>query len=500
MGQIVLTMQNIHKKFPGVYALQGVNFELEYGEVHALLGENGAGKSTLIKILAGIYSADEGKIFLMGQPVKIQNVLQAQAQGISVIHQELCLAPNMTVADNIFLGKEKTDKTGFVHFSKQNRAAQDLLDSFDLAIKASAIVSKLSVAQQQMVEIAKALSIESKIIVMDEPTASLTLKEVEKLFQMIEGLKKKNIAVIYISHRMEELFQVADRVTVLRDGKCISTKETSKTTREELIAMMVGRELQDLYKRTFHPLGDTVLEVHHFKRCHVLHDINFSLKKGEILGVAGLVGSGRTELARAIFGIDPIDDGELLVAGEKAAISSPTDAMGFGIVLVPEDRKGQGLVLVQSVTYNITLTILKQFMKGISIDHQLEKELVNSYIDKLSIKTPTHEQLACNLSGGNQQKIVIAKWLATIPKVLILDEPTRGVDVGAKAELYSIINMLAEQGVGILMISSELPEIIGMSDRVLVMHNGRITGTLTREELDQEVIMHYATGGIQHAS
>lgn len=500
MGPIVLTMQNIHKKFPGVNALQGVNFELRYGEVHALLGENGAGKSTLIKVLAGIYSADEGKIFLDNENIKIENVHQAQAQGISVIHQELCLAPNLTVSDNIFLGKEKTNKTGFVKFPEQNHAAQELLDSLGLAIKATDLVANLSVAQQQMVEIAKALSIEARIIVMDEPTASLTLKEVEKLFQMIESLKEKNIAVIYISHRMEELFRVADRVTVLRDGKYIGTKETAGTTREELISMMVGRELKDLYKRTFHSQGDTVLEVRHFSRGNVLHDINFSLKKGEILGISGLVGSGRTELARAIFGIDPVDTGELLVAGQPAKVSSPIEAMDFGIVLVPEDRKGQGLILVQSVSYNITLAILKQFIKRMSVDRHLEKELVGNYIDKLSIKTPTFEQLTNNLSGGNQQKIVIAKWVATNPKVLIMDEPTRGVDVGAKAELYSIINMLAEQGVGILMISSELPEIIGMSDRILVMHNGRITGELTRGELDQGLIMHYATGGIQNAS
>ncbi|MGE5581244.1 MAG: sugar ABC transporter ATP-binding protein [Bacillota bacterium] len=500
MGPHILTMENIHKKFPGVYALNGVNFDLRYGEVHALLGENGAGKSTLIKILAGIYTADEGRIYIKGRKVKINDVHQAQAHGISVIHQELCLAPNMTVADNIFLGKEKTDIAGFVRYSKQNRAAQELLDSLGLAIKATDLVSSLSVAQQQMVEIAKALSIEAQIIVMDEPTASLTLKEVERLFQTIENLKRRNIAVIYISHRLEEIFGVADRVTVLRDGKYVGAKETANTTREELVSMMVGRELKDLYKRTFHQLGDTVLEVRHLNRHKTLYDISFSLRKGEILGISGLVGSGRTELARAIFGIDICDTGEILVAGEKAVVNSPIEAMGYGIALVPEDRKGQGLVLIQGVSYNITLAVLKRFIKGIRVDHQTERELVDSYIEKLSIKTPHREQLSNNLSGGNQQKIVIAKWLATAPKVLILDEPTRGVDVGAKAELYSIIDMLAEQGVGIIMISSELPEIINMSDRALVMHNGRITATLTRDQLDQETIMHYATGGIKDAS
>lgn len=499
MAQYILTMENIHKKFPGVYALDGVNFELRYGEVHALLGENGAGKSTLIKILAGIYTADQGQIQIEEKKVRITNVHQAEAHGISVIHQELCLAPNMTVADNIFLGKETANQIGWVKFSKQNAAAQNLLDSLGLAIKATEMVSNLSVAQQQMVEIAKALSMEARIIVMDEPTASLTLKEVERLFQTIANLKRKNIAVIYISHRMEELFRVADRVTVLRDGKYVGTREIAATTREELISMMVGRELKSLYQRTFHPLGETVLEVRNLSRSYILDEISFSLKQGEILGVSGLVGSGRTELARAIFGIDHYDSGEILVAGEKAAISSPMAAMSCGIALVPEDRKGQGLVLIQGVSYNMTLTVLKQFIKGIGIDRQLEKQLVDSYIDRLSIKTPSHEQLTNYLSGGNQQKIVIAKWLATAPKVLILDEPTRGVDVGAKAELYSIINILAQQGVGIIMISSELPEIIGMSDRVLVMHNGRITATLAREELNQERIMHYATGGMKDA-
>jgi ribose transport system ATP-binding protein/inositol transport system ATP-binding protein len=500
MGQIILTMRNIHKKFPGVYALNGVDFELKEGEVHALLGENGAGKSTLIKILAGIYTADDGEVYLKDRKVRINGVQQSQALGISVIHQELCLAPNMTVADNIFLGKEILNKSGFVNYSEQNKAAQELLDSLGLAIDSTVIVSQLSVAQQQLVEIAKALSFDARIIVMDEPTASLTLREVEMLFQTINNLKQKNIAVIYISHRMEELFRVADRVTVLRDGRYVGTRETVDTTREELIAMMVGRELKDLYKRTFHTPGDTVLEVKDLNHGNILKGISFELKQGEILGISGLVGSGRTELARAIFGIDRYDSGEILVAGERVNITSPIDALRQGIILVPEDRKGQGLILVNSVSYNITLAVLKQFIGMIGVNRRLEKELVDIYIEKLSIKTPSYEQLISNLSGGNQQKIVIAKWLATSPKVLILDEPTRGVDVGAKAELYSIINMLAEQGVGIIMISSELPEIIGMSDRVLVMHNGRITGSLIRDELDQEKIMHFATGGVKDAS
>ncbi|HBE80754.1 MAG TPA: D-xylose ABC transporter ATP-binding protein [Firmicutes bacterium] len=500
MQENILSMRNIHKKFPGVYALNGVNFELCHGEVHALLGENGAGKSTLIKILAGIYTADEGEILIEGKKAKITDVYSSQAHGISVIHQELCLAPAMTVTDNIFLGKELAGKGGFINFAKQRYLAQKLLDSLKLEIKATDKVSNLSVAQQQMVEIAKALSIDAEIIVMDEPTASLTSKEVEMLFQTIKELKKKNIAIIYISHRLEELFQVSDRVTVLRDGKYIGTRETVGTTRDELIAMMVGRELKDLYKRSVHPLGETVLEVKNLNRNNILHNISFSLKKGEILGISGLVGSGRTELARAIFGIDSYDSGEILISGQKVQIHSAAAAMENGIALVPEDRKGQGLVLIQSVSYNITIPILKQFMKFIHINRKVEEEITSSYIEKLSIRTPSLQQIAQNLSGGNQQKIVIAKWLGTHPKILIMDEPTRGVDVGAKAELYSIINMLAEQGVGIIMISSELPEIVNMSDRVLVMFKGRITGRLERKELQQETVMYYATGGIKDAS
>jgi ABC-type sugar transport system ATPase subunit len=490
MGQTILYMENIHKKFPGVYALDGVDFELRYGEVHALLGENGA----------GIYTADKGQIYMKGQKVKIRDVHQAKSYGISVIHQELCLAPNMTVADNIFLGREVIGKNGLINISQQYQLARELLDGLGLKIPSSAVIASLSVAQQQMVEIAKALSMDAKIIVMDEPTAALSLKEVDMLFQTIETLKRRNISIVYISHRMEELFRVADRVTVLRDGKYVGTKEIANTTGKELISMMVGRELNDLYKRTLHPLGDIVLEINNLNRCNSLHDIGFVLRKGEILGVSGLVGAGRTELARAIFGIDKIDTGEIVVNGEKVMIGSPIDAMNYGIALVPEDRKNQGLLLIKEVSYNITLAVLERFIKGIRVDHQLERKLVDEYIEKLSIKTPSYEQIVNHLSGGNQQKIVIAKWLATTPKILILDEPTRGVDVGAKSELYSIINMLAEQGVAIMMISSELPEIINMSDRVLVMHNGRITGELTRSELDQEKIMFFATGGIKDAS
>lgn len=500
MDDIILEMQNIHKTFPGVYALNDINFDLRRGEVHALLGENGAGKSTLIKVLAGIYSVDKGKIYLKGNECRISDVKAAQANGISVIHQELCLVPQMTVAENMFLGREPaTGKGSFVRAGEQNRMSQEILNLLGVDIKATDKVGNLSVAKQQMIEIAKALSVKADIIVMDEPTSPLTDREVEMLFKTINDLKKKNISIIYISHRMEELFKITDRITVMRDGKYIGTKCTKDTTKDELITMMVGRELKDLYRRTEHPAGDVVFEVKNLNITNVLKDINFFLKRGEILGVSGLVGAGRTELMRAIFGIDGFNSGEIVLEGKKLSIKSPLDAMNSGIALVPENRKEQGLVLIKSVGYNITLTILKKFIKLAGVDSKTEKSIVREYIEKLTIKTPSHKQLVGNLSGGNQQKIVIAKWLATNPKVLILDEPTRGIDVGAKAEIYSIIDTLAKQGVGIIMVSSDLPEVMNMSDRVLVMSNGQITGILNRDQLDQETIMHYATGGIKNA-
>jgi ABC-type sugar transport system ATPase subunit len=501
MDNVILKMEDIHKRFPGVYALNGVNFELRFGEVHALLGENGAGKSTLIKVLAGIYSVDEGSIYIKGKKCDIDSVKTSQANGISVIHQELCLVPYMTVSENIFLGREKLKgKFKYVDRNEQNKKAQEILNSLGLDIKATDMIAKLSVAQQQMVEIAKALSVDSEIIVMDEPTSSLTEKEVDMLFKTIDNLKKKNISVIYISHRMEEFYKITDRITVMRDGRYIGTKETKTVTTDELIAMMVGRELKDLYIRNFHEFGEKVFEVKNLSRNNVLNDISFSLNKGEILGVSGLVGAGRTELARAIFGVDSFKSGKVIIEGKEITINSPQDAMDNGIVLVPESRKEQGLILIKSVGYNITLCVLNEFMKTFSNDKQKENNIISDYISKLSIKTPSAEQLVGNLSGGNQQKIVIAKWLATKPKVLILDEPTRGVDVVAKSEIYSIIDMLANQGVSIIMISSDLPEVMNMSDRVMVMYRGEVMGVLERKEFTQERIMKLATGGAKHAS
>jgi ABC-type sugar transport system ATPase subunit len=489
-------MKKINKQFPGVYALQDVDFELEVGEVHALLGENGAGKSTLIKVLGGIYSIDKGEIYIQGKNVSIKDVKDAQKYGISIIHQELVLVPHMTVAENIYLGRELIGVLGTIDREAMLIETQKLLDAFDLKIDAGSLINKLTVAQQQMVEIIKAISFNAKILVMDEPTSSLTEKEVEFLFNTIKNLKKNGVGVIYISHRMSELFEISNRVTVLRDGQYIGTKITKDTNKDELISMMVGRELTNYYIRTYNDPGEIVLEVKGLKKLGVLNDISFSVRKGEIVGLAGLMGAGRSEVMKAIFGIDAIDSGEIFINGKKVNIKEPNDAMKHGIALVPESRKTEGLFIIESVKFNTTLKVLDKFIKYLRVNKNIEDNIAEKYVKELSIKTPSTNQIVGNLSGGNQQKVVIAKWLATEPKVLILDEPTRGVDVKAKAEIYSIMNNLVESGVSIIMISSELPEIINMSDRVLVMCNGSITGSLTRQELDQEKIMHFATGGM----
>lgn len=495
MSGKLLEMKDVDKRFPGVYALKGVNFNLEAGEVHALLGENGAGKSTLIKILGGIYSIDNGKIFINGKEEKINSVKDAQEHGISIIHQELALVPHLSVAENIYLGREPKTKAGLIDFSKINHTVQQLLEDFGLDIDARREISSLTVAQQQMVEIIKAVSFQSKIIVMDEPTSSLTDKEVAFLFETIRSLKANGVGIIYISHRMEELFEISNRITVLRDGEYVGTVLTKETTQEELIRMMVGRELENFYVRDFLESGEPILEVENLSRKNVLENINFELKKGEILGFSGLVGAGRTELMKCIFGLDPIDEGEIIVEGQKKEIKQPNDAIEAGIAYVPEDRKAEGLFLIETIKYNISIKILDRFIKNLKVNKRIENQEVDKYIDKLSIRTPSSEQYINKLSGGNQQKVLIAKWLATNPKVLILDEPTRGVDVGAKAEIYSMMNDLVKEGVSIIMVSSDLPEVVNMSDRVAVMANGKLQKLLNRDELSQEKIMFYATGG-----
>lgn len=493
---VLLQMKNIHKQFPGVYALRDVHFELLAGEVHALLGENGAGKSTLIKVLGGIYNIDQGEIFIDGQPVNIQSVRDAQDYGISIIHQELVLVPYMTVAENIFLGREPINVFRMVDQDKMIRDAQILLDSFELNFSARTRLGTLTTANQQMVEIIKAISFNAKILVMDEPTSSLSDKEVDFLFDTIRKLKANGVGIVYISHRMSELNEISDRVSVLRDGEYVGTKVTKDTNNSELISMMVGRELQNYYTRTFSTSEEIILKVQKLNSGNFLKDIQFDLRKGEILGFAGLIGAGRSEVMRCLFGIDPISSGEIFIDNKSILIKSPQDAMKQGIALVPESRKEEALFPQQSVRFNTTIRVLQDFIKGILVDYRKETEIAQKYVDNMSIKTPSLNQVVGNLSGGNQQKVVIGRWLATAPRILILDEPTRGVDVGAKAEIYSIMNDLALNGVSIIMVSSELPEIINMSDRVVVMSNGLVAGCLNRNELSQEKIMHLATSAL----
>lgn len=496
MNVKLLEMKGVSKQFPGVYALKNVDFHLDSGEVHALLGENGAGKSTLMKILGGIYSIDEGKIFIKGNEVQINGVKDAQKYGISIIHQEIVLVPYLSIAENIYLGREPVTKTGLIDKREMYKQAQQLLNDFDLNLTASTLVAKLTVAQQQMIEIIKAVSFNSDIIVMDEPTSSLSEKEVDFLFSTIRNLKKKGVGIVYISHRMNELFEITDKISVLRDGQYIGTLVTKETKNDQLISMMVGRELTNYYVRNFKEPGKEILHVNQLCKKAVLDNINFQLYRGEILGFAGLVGAGRSELMKCIFGLDPFDSGEILIDGKKIEIKNPNDAIKNKIVYVTENRKEEGLFLIDSVQYNLTIKVLEEFIKFFKVNSRHEKEITQQYINELSIKTPHAGQKVGNLSGGNQQKVLFSRWLATKPKVLILDEPTRGVDVGAKAEIYAIMNRLVNEGVSIIMISSELPEVINMSDRVAVMYKGRIQTILQRDYLSQETIMHYATGGV----
>ena len=491
-----LEMRNISKQYPGVRALDDVSLSVEVGEIHALLGENGAGKSTMMKILAGAQSKDGGEILLNGAPVQIDSPQKAMSLGISIIYQEFNLVPYLSAGENIYLGREpRAAIPGFVDFKKLYADAQVVLDKLGVKIDARAPVNTLSVAGQQMVEIAKATSKKSKIIVMDEPSATLTDHELRALFRLMLQLKSEGVSIVYISHRLEEIVEVCDRATIMRDGHHVATREVKDLTREEIIKLMVGRELKDAIPKVAAEQGEVALEVKHLTRKGVLHDISFTVRKGEVLGIAGLVGAGRTETARVIFGADPMDSGNIEVFGQPVRIRSPQDAIKHGIGLVTEDRKQQGLVLGMVVRENTTLANL-DFLSSLGfIRRGEERSVAEKYKTDLAIKTPTIEQTVHNLSGGNQQKVVLAKWLFTGSKILIFDEPTRGIDVGAKAEIYKLMNELAKNGVAIIMISSELPEVLGMSDRIIVMHEGRLTGELSRAEATQEKIMHLATGG-----
>ena len=496
MSETFLQMSHITKRFPGVLALSNVDFALRKGEVHALLGENGAGKSTLMKILSGVYQPDEGDIIFEGQPVTFANPLSAQSAGITIIHQEFNLFPELTVEENIFIGREFCKNNRWRLDEKQQRqAAIDILQKLNLNISPETLVADLTVAQQQMVEIAKAISVNAKILIMDEPTAALTETEIDSLFQVTRLLKEQGTGIVYISHRLEELALIADRATVMRDGQFIATVDYDAVKISDLIAMMVGRDLGNIYPRR-EPLAQRkpVLEVSGLTRNGVLNNIDFTLYQGEILGFAGLMGAGRTELARAIFGADPIDGGTLKLNGNVTVIKDIPDAIKQGISYLTEDRKKEGLALGLSVERNIMLGNYPEYSDRYgNVDSKRCQKTSEEQVKALRIKTPHLAQAALNLSGGNQQKIIIARWVCKDTDILIFDEPTRGIDVGAKLEIYELMNRLVAKGKSIIMISSELPEVLGMCDRILVMRNGRITGELASDDATQEKIMQYAT-------
>ncbi len=501
--EITLRMEGISKAFPGVQALDNVDFEAAAGEVVALVGENGAGKSTLMKILCGAYRKDAGRIFLRGQETEIENPYHAQQMGIAIIYQEFNLTPNQSAAANIFIAREPRQRglgrfLNFVDRRRIEREAQEHLNRVGARVPATALIRDLSVAQQQMVEVAKALAVDARIIIMDEPTSALGEEEVETLFEIIGTLKEQDIATVFITHRLEEVFRIADRVVVLRDGQRVGSMPIGEATSDKVIHLMVGRELTEMFHKEEAEIGEPLMEVRGLTRRGVVEDVSFSLRRGEILGFAGLVGAGRTETARLLFGVDRKDAGEIWVDGQQVRINSPVDAVAAGLGFVPEDRGLQGLVLKLPVLENVVLPTLNNHSRAGWMDQRGLRNTAQTYVDKLNIRTPHLRQKAMFLSGGNQQKVVLAKWLALQPKVLIMDEPTRGIDVGAKAEVHALMSQLAQAGMGIIMISSELPEILGMSDRVLVMHEGRAAAILDRAEATQEKIMAYASGEINN--
>ena len=495
----VLQMRNISKVFPGVTALNDVSLNIEKGKVHALIGENGAGKSTLMKILSGIYNSDKGEIILRGKKVNINGPKDALKNGISMIHQELNPIPEMTIAENIFVGYEPCYKfLGIVNKKVLKKRTNELFNEIGVELNPNAKLSSLNIAEIQIVEIVKALSYNSEIIIMDEPTSAITGKEVEKLFEIVRKLSSKGKTIIYISHKLDEIFKIGDYVTVLRDGNYIDTKSISELNKQLLISLMVGRDIKNIFPKENIKFGDVLFEVRGLSKKRKFNNISFKVRSGEILGIAGLMGAGRTELVEAIFGADKADSGEIIIKGKKATINNPCDAITNGIALVSEDRKTYGLNLKSSVKDNITIANLDKYclLKQI-INMREERKIVDQQIKNLDIKTTSRNKISNTLSGGNQQKVVIAKWLLCNPDILILDEPTRGIDIGAKAEIHKIMSLLVKEGKAIIMISSEMPEILGMSDRVIVLNEGEITGEFRRKELDQEKIMACATGHVK---
>jgi rhamnose transport system ATP-binding protein len=494
----LLQATSIRKSFAGVQALKSVSFELLPGEVHALVGENGAGKSTLIKIITGAVAADSGTLAVQGQAIARNDPATARALGIAAIYQQPALFPDLSVAENIAFAMEGGSAWRTVDWKERNRRARELLSRVGGAIEAEALVSTLSMPEQQIVEIAKALASEARILVMDEPSASLTDREVESLFQVIASLRQHGVGIIYVSHRLEEIFAIAERVTVLRDGETVGTCKTADVSRAELIQMMVGREIAAVFPKRQVALGDTVLEVRKLGGPNGgLHDVSLSVRSGEILGIAGLVCSGRTQLAETLFGLTPADSGEILLRGRPVRIASPADAIALGIGYVPEDRRQHGVVLQMPVAANATLATLRSVSRHGLIDASQERQVAERYVKQLRIKTASVNAPVGTLSGGNQQKVALARWLAIQPSVLILDEPTQGIDVGSKSEIHALMGDLAARGLSIIMISSELPEILGMSDRIAVMHAGTIRGILSRQEATQEKILALALGHVE---
>ena len=494
MGEVILTMKDIDKSFPGVHALDHVNFEVKRGEVHALMGENGAGKSTLMKVLTGIYQKDSGTITYKGKETEFHNTREAQDAGVVIVHQELNMIGDLTVAQNIFIGREP--KKGIrVDDKKMIEDSKKLFRDLNIEIDPREKMSNLTVGKQQMCEIAKAISHKAKVIIFDEPSAALTEAEIDELFKIIRDLRDKQLGIVYISHRMDEIKVITDRVTVMRDGGYVGTLITRDCTKADIINMMVGRVIYEEPKThsAVAPDAPVVLRVEHLNAGKMVQDVSFELRKGEILGFSGLMGAGRTETARALFGADPRESGDIYVNGKKVDIRSPKDAVALGIGYLSEDRKRYGIVVDKSVSENSTMATLKNFVKGIFINKKAEEKATQAYIQRLNTKTPGTDQLVVNLSGGNQQKVVLAKWLVKDCDILIFDEPTRGIDVGAKSEIYHLMNELVAQGKSIIMISSEMPEILRMSDRIVVMCEGRKTAEIDIAEATQESIMHAAT-------
>jgi len=493
MADTILSVKDIVKEYPGVRAIDELSFGVEEGEIHALVGENGAGKSTLIKVLSGAIRPTSGTIVINGKEFAHMTPKQAKEQGIEVIYQEFNLVPGISAAENVFLG-EKTDKGIFVNIKDREQRARELFEQMQVNIAVSKPVRNLSPACQQIVEIAKAISRDVKILIMDEPTAPLTVGEVETLFKIVKDLKKRGVTIIYISHRLEELFEIADRVTVMRDGAYVGTENIEDIDRKKLISMMAGRELKESFPVRKSKIGAEALRVEHLYG-NGDQDVSFTLHRGEILGLAGLVGAGRTELMRIIYGADQVESGKIFIEGQETRISSCQDAIRSGIGYIPEDRKEQGVFLPMSVKWNIVINNIKAFSKGLFVDTKKEDETADVFKKKLGIKTPSLEQRVVNLSGGNQQKVVIAKTLAAKSKIIIFDEPTRGIDVGAKQEIYKLMNELVEAGNSIIMVSSDMPELLGMSDRIIVIYEGKQMGEVSKAEFDQNYILDLASGG-----